>query len=39
MTPADRQDNDERVHADRPADYRAIDYRAVRHAIPLELVP
>ena len=38
MTPADRQDNNERVHADRPADYRAIDYRAVRRAIPLSRV-
>ena len=38
MTPADRQDNNERVHADRQADYRAIDYRAVRRAIPLSRV-
>ena len=38
MTPADRQENNERVHADRPADYRAIDYRAVRRAIPLSRV-
>lgn len=38
MTSADRQDNDGRVHADRPADYRAIDYRAVRRAIPLSRV-
>ena len=38
MTSADRQDNDDRVHADRPADYRAIDYRAVRRAIPLSRV-
>ena len=38
MTPADRQDNNDRVHADRPADYRAIDYRAVRRAIPLSRV-
>jgi len=38
MTLADRQDNNDRVHADRPADYRAIDYRAVRRAIPLSRV-
>ena len=38
MTSADRQDNDDRVHADRPAEYRAIDYRAVRRAIPLSRV-
>ena len=38
MTPADRQDNNDRVNADRPADYRAIDYRAVRRAIPLSRV-
>jgi DNA primase len=38
MTLADRQDNNDRVNADRPADYRAIDYRAVRRAIPLSRV-
>lgn len=38
MTPADRQDNNDRVNADRTADYRAIDYRAVRRAIPLSQV-
>lgn len=38
MTSADRQDNNERVHADRQANYRAIDYRAVRRAIPLSRV-
>ncbi len=38
MTPADRQDNNERVNDDRPVDYRAIDYRAVRRAIPLSRV-
>jgi len=38
MTPTDRQDNNERVHADRQADYRAIDYRAVRRAISLSRV-
>ena len=38
MTPADRQDNNDRENADRPVDYRAIDYRAVRRAIPLSRV-
>jgi hypothetical protein len=38
MTSAGRQNNNDRVHADRPADYRAIDYRAVRRAIPLSRV-
>ena len=38
MTPADRQDNKDPVNADRPAEYRAIDYRAVRRAIPLSRV-
>ena len=38
MTPADRQDNKDPVNADRQADYRAIDYRAVRRAIPLSRV-
>jgi len=38
MTLADRQDNNDRVHADRPAVYRAIDYRAVRRAVPLSRV-
>ena len=38
MTLADRQDNNDRVKADPPADYRAIDYRAVRRAIPLSRV-
>ena len=38
MTPADRQDNHERVHADRQADYRAIDFRAVRRVISLSRV-
>ena len=32
------EDNKEREHADRPADDRAIDYRAVRRAIPLSWV-
>jgi len=38
MTSADRQDNNDRVKADRPADDPAIDYRAVRRAIPLSRV-
>jgi len=38
MTPADRQDNNERVNADRQADYRAIDFRAVRRVISLSRV-
>jgi len=38
MTSAGRQNNNDRVKADRPADYRAIDYRAARRAIPLSRV-
>ena len=38
MSLPDRQDNNERLNAERQADYRAIDYRAVRRAIPLSQV-
>jgi hypothetical protein len=38
MTPTDRPENNDHVNADRPGNYRAIDYRAVRRAIPLSRV-
>lgn len=38
MTLPDRQSHNERVNADQPADHPAIDYRAVRRAIPLSRV-
>ena len=38
MTLANRQDNKDPVNAERPSDHRAIDYRAVRRAIPLSRV-